>query len=225
MGRLIINHISIFERKETDMMKMTRKKMMMTASALALGTLLFAGGVALAASSGNYIGSEKAQQIALENAGLSADSVTFIRTHLDYDDGRAEYEVEFYQGNVEYDYDIDAVSGTILSYDHDAEYYDVEHHAPGTGSGSGNTAGSVSPNTGTASAAGTEYITAEAAKQAALKHAGVAESDTRRMETGFDYEHGMAVYEIEWKVGWTEYSYEINASTGEVVSYEVDYDD
>lgn len=98
------------------MMKMTRKKMMMTASALALGTLLFAGGVALAAPSGNYIGSEKAQQIALENAGLSADSVTFIRTHLDYDDGRAEYEVEFYQGNVEYDYDIDAVSGTILSY-------------------------------------------------------------------------------------------------------------
>lgn len=225
MGRLIINHISIFERKETDMMKMTRKKMMMTASALALGTLLFAGGVALAAPSGNYIGSEKAQQIALENAGLSADSVTFIRTHLDYDDGRAEYEVEFYQGNVEYDYDIDAVSGTILSYDHDAEYYDVEHHAPGTGSDSGNTAGGVSPNTGTASAAGTEYITAEAAKQAALKHAGVAESDTRRMETGFDYEHGMAVYEIEWKVGWTEYSYEINASTGEIVSYEVDYDD
>ena len=54
------------------MMKMTRKKMMMTASAFALGALLFAGGVALAAPSGNYIGSEKAQQIALENAGLSA---------------------------------------------------------------------------------------------------------------------------------------------------------
>ena len=64
-----------------------------------------------------------------------------------------------------------------------------------------------------------------AAKQAALQHAGVSESDTCRMETGFDYEHGMAVYEIEWKVDWTEYSYEINASTGEVVSYEMDYDD
>ena len=225
MGRLIFNHTSYFERKETDMMKMTRKKMMMTASAFALGALLFAGGVALAAPSGNYIGSEKAQQIALENAGLSADSVTFIRTHLDYDDGRAEYEVEFYQRNMEYDYDIDAVSGTILSYDHDAEYYDVEQHASGTGNGSGSTVGSVSSNTGTASAAGTEYITAEAAKQAALQHAGVSESDTCRMETGFDYEHGMAVYEIEWKVDWTEYSYEINASTGEVVSYEMDYDD
>lgn len=78
------------------MMKMNRKKMMLTASALSLGTLLLAGGAVLAAPSGNYISSEKAQQIALENAGLSADGVTFIRTHLDYDDGRAEYEVEFY---------------------------------------------------------------------------------------------------------------------------------
>ena len=59
MGRLIINHASYFERKETDMMKMTRTKMMMTASALALGTLLFAGGIVLAAPSGNYIGSER----------------------------------------------------------------------------------------------------------------------------------------------------------------------
>ena len=212
------------------MMKMSRRKMTMAASALALGTLVLAGSAALAAPSGNYIGSEKAQQIALENAGLSADSVTFIRTKLDYDDGRAEYEVEFYQGNVEYDYDIDAVSGTILSYDHDAEYYeverhDVEGHAPGAGGGSGNAAGSVSSNTGAASSAGTEYLTMEAAKQAALQHAGVSESDARRMEIDFDYEHGMAVYEIEWKVGWTEYSYEISAASGEVVSYEMDYDD
>ena len=47
----------------------------------------------------------------------------------------------------------------------------------------------------------------------------------RAIPAGFDYEHGTAVYEIEWKVGRTEYSYEINASTGEVVSYEMDYDD
>ena len=210
-----------YERKEIIMMKMNRKKMMLTASALSLGTLLLAGGAVLAAPSGNYISSEKAQQIALENAGLSADGVTFIRTHLDYDDGRAEYEVEFYQGNMEYDYDIDAVNGTILSYDFDAEY-----HAPGTGSASGNGNGSVSANTTAASSsAGTEYITSETAKQAALKHAGVSEGDARRMETGFDYEHGTAVYEIEWKVGRTEYSYEINASTGEVVTFEADYDD
>ncbi len=191
---------------------MNKRKISIMISSLAVGFSLLAGASGLTASAApvtNYISSDKAQQIALENAGLTADSVTFIRTHLDYDDGRAEYEVEFYQGNVEYDYDIDAVSGTILSYDHDAEYY-----AP---------ASAAVP--AVSSASSTNYITPDAAKQAALSHAGVAEGDTRRMEVDFDYEHGIAVYEIEWKVGWTEYSYEINASTGEVLSYEMDYDD
>lgn len=190
---------------------MNKRKISIMISSLAVGFSLLAGASGLTASAApvtNYISSDKAQQIALENAGLTADSVTFIRTHLDYDDGRAEYEVEFYQGNMEYDYDIDAVSGTILSYDHDAEYYTP--------------ASTAVPAAAPSSSA---YITVDAAKQAALSHAGIAEGDTRRMEVGFDYEHGMAVYEIEWKVGWTEYSYEINASTGEVVSYEMDYDD
>ena len=44
------------------------------------------------------------------------------------------------------------------------------------------------------------------------------------MEIGFDYEHGRAVYEIEWTVGWTEYNYEIDANTGDVLSYERDMD-
>ncbi len=75
------------------------------------------------------------------------------------------------------------------------------------------------------SEAGADYITQEAAKQAALTHAGVLESDARGMETGFGYEHGIAVYELEWRVGRTEYSYEIDAVTGEVVRYETEYDD
>ena len=104
------------------MMKMTRKKMIMTASALALGALLFAGGVALAAPSGNYIGSEKAQQIALENAGLSADSVTFIRTHLDYDDGRAVYEGKFFYGSLEYEFEVDAAEGIVTEWDVESIY-------------------------------------------------------------------------------------------------------
>ena len=67
-------------------------------------------------------------------------------------------------------------------------------------------------------------LTADQAKQIALQHAGVAEADASRMEIGFDYEHGRAVYEIEWKVGWTEYNYEIDANTGDVLSYERDMD-
>ena len=56
---------------------------------------------------------------------LSTDYTTFrfVRSHVDYDDGVMEYEVEFYAGNKEYDYDIDAATGAIRSMDQDCEFY------------------------------------------------------------------------------------------------------
>ena len=41
------------------------------------------------------------------------------KLELDYDDGRAEYEVEFRKGNTEYEYKIDAASGNILKSEQD----------------------------------------------------------------------------------------------------------
>ena len=70
----------------------------------------------------SYIGVSKAKEIALKDAGLSASKVDFIKAKLDKDDGKRVYEVEFYQGNMEYDYTIDAYTGEILEWD--AEYDD-----------------------------------------------------------------------------------------------------
>ena len=39
----------------------------------------------------------------------------------DWDDGRHIYEVEFYVDRQEYDYDIDASTGTIVSKDYDID--------------------------------------------------------------------------------------------------------
>ena len=64
-----------------------------------------------------YIGEARAKEIALAHAGLSASQVSFYRTKLDYDHGRAEYEVEFWKDHTEYDYEIDAATGDILSFD------------------------------------------------------------------------------------------------------------
>ena len=58
---------------------------------------------------------EKAKEIALAHAGLSQDKVSFVKAELDYEDGIKVYDTEFYSGNVEYDYDIDASSGAIVS--------------------------------------------------------------------------------------------------------------
>lgn len=76
------------------------------------------------AGSGEYIGETRAKDIALENAGLSESQVTFTKTKLDHDDGRAEYEIEFVSDDTEYEYEIDAVSGQILDYDRDYR----DHH-------------------------------------------------------------------------------------------------
>ena len=71
------------------------------------------------ASTGNDIGVDQAKAIALSHAGLSMSDVTFSKAKLDWDDGYTVYEVEFYYGATEYDYTIDAYTGTILEYDYD----------------------------------------------------------------------------------------------------------
>lgn len=62
---------------------------------------------------------EQAQAIALEHAGFTAEQVTYLRAEYEVDDGIPEYEVHFHQGRWEYDYEINAQTGEILSYDRD----------------------------------------------------------------------------------------------------------
>ena len=59
------------------------------------------------------ISADRAKQIALSHAGVG--SANFTKVELDTDDGVRVYEIEFKVGNVEYDYDIDASSGAIIS--------------------------------------------------------------------------------------------------------------
>ena len=67
------------------------------------------------------IGEQQAAEIALKDAGVSADEATNVIVGLDYDDdtGRQEYEVKFYVGTTEYEYTLDAATGDILEKDID----------------------------------------------------------------------------------------------------------
>ncbi len=62
-----------------------------------------------------------------------------------------------------------------------------------------------------------------AAKAAALKHAGLSESDVTRLEVKIDRENGRLVYEVEFYVGNTEYEYDIDAYTGEIIKFEIEH--
>ena len=48
---------------------------------------------------------------------LKEEDISYFKMKLDTDHGVTEYEVEFVSGNTEYDYDIDAVTGAIHSFD------------------------------------------------------------------------------------------------------------
>ena len=74
------------------------------------------------AQNNNYISVDQAKNIALGQAGFSASSVNFVKTKLENDDGRTEYEIEFYNGTTEYSYTIDAVTGSVLEYDVESIY-------------------------------------------------------------------------------------------------------
>ncbi len=62
---------------------------------------------------------DKAVQIATSHARVSADSVRKLEVKFDYEDGVPVYEIDFVVGQLEYEYEIHAVNGTILSYDID----------------------------------------------------------------------------------------------------------
>ena len=146
---------------------------------------------------GDYIGLAKAKTIALNHAGVSASNAVFLHAKLDYDDGRRTYEVEFYSGSKEYDYEIDAATGEILSYDFDAERY-----TPSTSSGSSGT-----------------YISEAQAKQIVEQRAGT--TGTYR-EFKLERDDGRTVYEGELRSGQTEYDFTIDATTGTILEWEVD---
>ncbi len=69
----------------------------------------------------NFIGEDKAKEIALAQAGISADGVVFDRVELDFDDSVWQYEVEFRKGSTAYDADIKAEDGTVLRWETDAD--------------------------------------------------------------------------------------------------------
>lgn len=167
-------------------------------------------GIAGSAGSSEYIAQVDAEGIALADAGLTADALSGSYSRLEYDDGRAVYDIEFWTADKEYDYEIDAVSGEILSMD-----YDADNHAMQSVTVSGS--GSSSATTDSAS-----LLSEDDARQAALTHAGLAESDVQFVQCKLDRDDGRRVYEVEFYTTSAEYDYEVDAQTGEIVAYDYD---
>ena len=142
---------------------------------------------------------EQAKEIAANHAGVAVADLTFHSVSLEEDDGRAVYDVEFYSGSTEYDYEIDAATGDILSYDNDVENFSIPQQQ-GTATGS--------------------YIGEDAAKAAALQrgraHRGSGPLGKVRAGRG----RRPLLYELEFSSGQHEYECEVEAFTGEILNFE-----
>ena len=149
------------------------------------------------ASDKAYIGEAKAKEIALSHAGLSETDVTIQKIKLDYDDGMVEYDVEFFTATQEYDYNINAQTGDVVS----------------------NETEPLNSKTASPQRQGAT-ISLEQAKQVALSHAGVSADAASFKKVELDYDDNRQVYELEFYTSDGEYEYKIDASSGAVVSHD-----
>ena len=84
---------------------------------IVLAALMLSLFTACGSKGASVITPEKAQKIALKDAGLSADDVSDIHTHVVTEQGVAGYSIHITVGGTEYEYIIAAETGEILYAD------------------------------------------------------------------------------------------------------------
>ena len=155
------------------------------------------------------IGTDKAMDIAAAAFGkASTAKMAYSAVDPELDESPAHYEVEITsQTGEEFEYKVDAYTGAILESKREAaDGTEVPVVQPSKPAASGD-------------------IGYAKAKSVALNHAGVSENKAYDMEIELDDEDGTLVYEVEFKFGGMEYSYEINAATGAILKHEAELDD
>ena len=177
------------------------------------------------ASDKAYIGEAEAKAAAVAHAGVKEAEITRYEVEMDYERGTMVYEIEFHHNGREYDYDIDAVTGEVLwsESERDDDYRSAKQ--PQNSQDQQPQEQQNSQQQSKPAPAEEGYIGKEAAKAAALAHAGLSEAQVSRMKCELDREDGRVVYEIEFKCDGMEYEYEIDASGGSVIKYDKERDD
>lgn len=213
-----------------------RKKMKKLAAVLLAGAAIgvFTG----CGNGGSDIGRDAALEAALNDAGVSESDTSRLQVSEERDDGRKIYEIRFDVGQTEYDYEILASDGQVISSDID--------NNGGTAAGNGNAGADTQSTTqydgtgqntaqddtaqqntdqagtaqnqqsGTANNSDVAVSLEEASAIALEKVPGATENDLR---IELDYDDGRYRYEGDIIYQQVEYDFEINADTGEVIEW------
>lgn len=148
---------------------------------------------------------EGAKAIALKDADLVEESVTFIKEGKDYDDGVEVYDIEFRSSTHEYEYEIDILTGSILEKSVEKYKKKVKKSTKATDTE-------------------TKYIGVDKAKDIALDHAGLSEDEVFYKKAKLTKDDGRYVYDVEFYSGEYEYEYEIDAVSGKIREHDKERD-
>lgn len=202
-----------------------------------LGAVAGCGG-----AGGKDIGKDAALDAALQDAGVTEEDTTRLRTSKDRDDGRIVYEIQFDANGTEYDYEVSAADGTILSVDTESipnasvqnnAQTDFTEQKNGSGQNtaqsdsgtqnhdsSGQTAqgGQQNDTQNSQQNAGANVaVSQEQAVKTALERVpGATETDIR---IELDQDDGQYRYEGDIIYNQVEYEFEIDANTGNVLEW------
>ena len=198
-----------------------------------IAVCLLAGLVALAGcnssqtASASYIGVEAARSAALKDAGETEGN--FTNATLEERDGTVYYDVEFTAGGAKYEYAVDALTGSIIEAKKEGGESQSSSSQPSSSSSQASSQSGSSLNStpkaessqASSAAGSTGLITEEEAANIAKEHAQV--TDCTMLPVKLDRDDGRQVYDVEFfTADGKEYDYEIDAATGEVLSYDYD---
>ena len=204
---------------------MKRKAIPALCAAGLLALALTGCGGGTAGGQAEYIGIDAAKAVALESAGVAEDDAVFSTAGLDKRNGMDYYAVDFTAGGQSYEYDIDAVTGVVIDSSSGGGTAETPAAGDDDGTASAPAAASPSPSAGqtTGGQAAATAVTEEQAREAALSHAGLTADQVTFVRSKLDRDDGRLMYDVEFYTSdYKEYDYEIDAATGEILSYDYD---
>lgn len=198
--------------ESTKKSRLSKKRIFLTAILIILiGALSFGIYVVLAGQNRNHLISfEESIQVALDHSGFSQDEVSNLSGFFDKEDGFSVYEVTFKANGFEYEYNIDGNSGEVLSHSEERVPNSIsDHDSDGNEGFPSDTASS-------------SYIGVDRAKYIAVDYLDLDLSMVTFTKAKLDDDDGYHLYEIEFLSDQVEYEFEIDAKTGNILSWEHD---
>lgn len=167
------------------------------------------------------IGKDEASNIAFDDAKTSESEVTRFRVSQDQDDGQKIYEIQFTADGADYDYEILASSGEILSVEKDIPpAQTAATAAPTQAAVPTQSASPTAVPEQTPQASQNTQLSIDEAKQLVLSR--IEGATDRDIQIELEHDDGYYKYEGEVHYNHIEYEFEINADTGEFLEWSED---